>query len=93
MRTGVCKWCGKTFKYAKTRGTKSFCCAECRRASQAEDQRQRDKENRERRAYLQSLNKDANVELKKLAKEAIAHGTTYGKYVAMLEKKKGAATA
>jgi protoporphyrinogen oxidase len=93
MRTAVCKWCGKTFKYAKTRGTKSFCCAECRGASQAEGQRQRDKENRERRRYMQSLSKGTNTELKKLAKEAIAHGTTYGKYVAVLEKKKGAATA
>lgn len=92
MRTAVCKWCGKTFKYAKTRGTKSFCCAECRRASQAEDQRQRDKENRERRAYLQSLNNGTNIELKRIAKEAVEHGMTYGKYVAMLEKQKGVTT-
>lgn len=79
MHTAVCKWCGKTFTYAKKKRAKSFCCGECRKASQAEDRKQRDKK----------IQSGTNIELRKLAKEAVEHGMTYGKYVAMLEEQKG----
>lgn len=92
MRTAVCKWCGKTFSYNKGKGTKSYCCKECRRAAQNEAERQRKIANQELERCAQKVNKDVNAELRKMANEAVAHGTTYGKYVAMLEKQKGVIT-
>lgn len=88
MRTAVCKWCGKTFSYNKIKGTKSYCCAECRRASQAETERQRKKEREELARCTKELNEEKNAELRKMAVEALERGMSYGEYSRIYDAEK-----
>ena len=84
---GVCNWCGVKFSYSMTRGGKLRYCSDfCRETAKREAQKAREKERLAKQRLLDKST-DGRI-LENLAKEALKHGTTYGKYVAMLEARK-----
>ena len=76
MQHKVCAWCGKAFE---TSGILTkYCSDECRRAALAEHKRKHKRKEEAKEKGAAALNR--------LAREALEHHMSYGKYIEWLEK-------
>ena len=70
-----CSYCGKEF--LATTGNRKYCSDECRRAAIAECKRKRGQKEEAKENGVAALNR--------LAREAVEHHMSYGKYIEWLE--------
>lgn len=82
-KMALCEVCGK--EYLKTTPTRKYCSDECSKLME----RRLHQESRiaKKASYKEKIAQERRYDLNRILREAAAHGMSYGKYVAYLERK------